>query len=303
MTNTKTIKSSESKDNKVVAEKDLPVSKVAEVAEKDLPVSKVTEEVEVPYEMAKPKSLKDLIHNNVKVYLNDYDQITVSSAVNTLMVNTIASTMAFIDLQGSDYKRKRKCENILFNHITDIEQQSVDASLPYFNANYAGEKQYYLSQIDRMQVSDANYQAERAFVADNRTEVKQVVDEATGEVRLESEQPVDLSKLARLQNQANQYRKMHNSAKAQYIVSRTMQLTLEILYFNNSGKTKVETDASGKIVATTQLEPRIKYVHPPLAKEYARIEKERNIASSTTNTTQSIEDINKAYKDSQADIL
>ena len=271
MTNTKTIKSSKSKDNKVIAEKDLPVSKV-------------TEEVEVPYEMAKPKSLKDLIHNNVKVYLNDYDQITVSSAVNTLMVNTIASTMAFIDLQGSDYKRKRKCENILFNHITDIEQQSVDASLPYFNANYAGEKQYYLSQIDRMHVSDANFQAEQALVADNRTEVREIVDEATGEVRLESEQPVDLS-------------------KAQYIISRTMQLTLEMLYYNNSGKTKVETDASGKIVATTQLEPRIKYVHPPLAKEYARIEKERNIASSTTNTTQSIEDINKAYKDSQKEIL
>ena len=290
MTNTKTIKSSKSKDNKVIAEKDLPVSKV-------------TEEVEVPYEMAKPKSLKDLIHNKVKVYLNDYDQITVSDAVNTLMVNTITSTMAFIDLQGSEYKRKRRAENILFNLITDIEQQKNDATIPYFTPNYAGERQYYIAQIDAMQTSDANFQEERAIVADQRTNVKEVVDEATGEVRLESEQPVDLSKLARLQNQANQYRKMHNSAKAQYIVSRTMQLTLEILYFNNSGKTKVETDASGKIVATTQLEPRIKYVHPPLAKEYARIEKVRNIASSTTNTTQSIEDIAKAYKDSQADIL
>ena len=290
MTNTKTNKSSKSKDNKVVAEKDLPVSKV-------------TQEVEVPYTVELPKSLKAMIHNNVRLYLINYDKITVSDAVNTIMVNTITSTMAFIDIQGSDYKRKRKCENILFNHITDIEQQSVDASLPYFNANYAGEKQYYLSQIDKMKVSDANYLAEKDFVADNRTEVKEVVDEATGEVRLESEQPVDLSKLARLQNQANQYRKIHNSAKAQYIVSRTMQLTLEMLYFNNSGKTKVETDASGKIVATTQVEPRIKYVHPPLAKEYARIEKERNIASSTTNTTQSIEDIAKAYKDSQADIL
>jgi len=288
MTNTKTIKSSKSKDNKVVAEKDLPVSKVAQ---KELK------------EMAKPKSLPDVIHNHVRLYLINNDEITVSDAVSTIMVNTITSTIAFIDLQGSDYKRKRKCENILFNHITDIEQQSVDATLPYFNANYAGERQYYLSQIDRMKVSDANYQAEKAFVADNRTEVREVVDEATGEVRLESEQPVDLSKLAKLQNQANQYRKMHNSAKAQYISSRTMQLTLEMLYFNNSGKTKVETDASGKIVATTQLEPRIKYVHPPLAKEYARIEKERNIASSTTNTTQSIEDIAKAYKDSQADIL
>ena len=288
MTNTKTIKSSKSKDNKVVAEKDLPVSKVAQ---KELK------------EMAKPKSLPDVIHNHVRLYLINNDEITVSDAVSTIMVNTITSTIAFIDLQGSDYKRKRKCENILFNHITDIEQQSVDATLPYFNANYAGERQYYLSQIDRMKVSDANYQAEQALVADNRTQVREIVDEATGEVRLESEQPVDLSKLAKLQNQANQYRKMHNSAKAQYISSRTMQLTLEMLYFNNSGKTKVETDASGKIVATTQLEPRIKYVHPPLAKEYARIEKERNIASSTTNTTQSIEDIAKAYKDSQADIL
>jgi len=290
MTNTKTIKSSKSKDNKVVAEKDLPVSKV-------------TEEVEVPYTVELPKSLKAMIHNNVRLYLINYDNITVSDAINAMMINTITSTMAFIDLQGSDYKRKRKCENILFNHITDIEQQSLDATLPYFNANYAGEKQYYLSQIDRMQVSDANYQAEQAVVADNRTEVKEIVDETTGQVRLESEQPVDLSKLARLQTQANNYRMIHNSAKAQYIISRTMQLTLEMLYFNNSGKTKVETDASGKIVATTQLEPRIKYVHPPLAKEYARIEKERNIASSTTNTTQSIEDIAKAYKDSQADIL
>tara|TARA_R110001592_G_scaffold138016_1_gene356441 strand:+ start:181 stop:1053 length:873 start_codon:yes stop_codon:yes gene_type:complete len=290
MTNTKTIKSSKSKDNKVIAEKDLPMSKV-------------TEEVEVPYTVELPKSLKAMIHNNVRLYLINYDNITVSDAVNTIMVNTITSTMAFIDIQGSEYKRKRKCENILFNHITDIEQQSVDATLPYFNANYAGEKQYYLSQIDRMQVSDANYQAEQAVVADNRTEVKEIVDETTGQVRLESEQPVDLSKLARLQTQANNYRMIHNSAKAQYIVSRTMQLTLEMLYFNNSGKTKVETDASGKIVATTQLEPRIKYVHPPLAKEYARIEKERNIASSTTNTTQSIEDINKAYKDSQKEIL
>ena len=191
----------------------------------------------------------------------------------------------------------------MFNHITDIEQQSVDASLPYFNANYAGEKQYYLSQVDRMLVSDANYHNEQALVADNRTDVKEIVDETTGEVRLESEQPVDLSKLARLQNQANQYRKMHNSAKAQYIVSRTMQLTLEILYYNNSGKSKVETDASGKIVATTQIEPRIKYVHPPLAKEYARIEKERSKASTTTNANQSLDDIAKAYKDSQADIL
>ena len=290
MTNTKTIKSSKSKDNKIVAEKDLPVSKV-------------TEEVEVPYTVELPKSLKAMIHNNVRLYLINYDNITVSDAINAMMINTITSTMAFIDLQGSDYKRKRKCENILFNHITDIEQQSLDATLPYFNANYAGEKQYYLSQIDRMQVSDANYQAEQAVVADNRTEVKEIVDETTGQVRLESEQPVDLSKLARLQTQANNYRMIHNSAKAQYIISRTMQLTLEILYFNNSGKTKVETDASGKIVATTQVEPRIKYVHPPLAKEYARIEKERNIASSTTNTTQSIEDIAKAYKDSQADIL
>lgn len=288
MTNTKTIKSSKSKDNKVVAEKDLPVSKVAQ---KELK------------EMAKPKSLPDLIHNHVRLYFINYDDITVSNTISTMMVNTIATTIGFIDLQGSDYKRKRKCENILFNHVTDIEQQSVDATLPYFNANYAGEKQYYLSQINRMQVSDANYQAEKDFVADNRTEVREVVDETTGEVRLESEQPVDLSKLARLQTQANNYRMMHNSAKAQYIISRTMQLTLEMLYFNNSGKTKVETDASGKIVATTQLEPRIKYVHPPLAKEYARIEKERNIASSTTNTTQSIEDINKAYKDSQKEIL
>ena len=85
MTNTKTIKSSKSKDNKVIAEKDLPVSKV-------------TEEVEVPYEMAKPKSLKDLIHNKVKVYLNDYDQITVSDAVTVGLINVAADGLLPVEL-------------------------------------------------------------------------------------------------------------------------------------------------------------------------------------------------------------
>ena len=167
---------------------------------------------------------RDWIIQAIRSYLEDKDGITYSSGIQAIVTKTVDNTVPFIAIQTSEYKRKRMCENILFNKITDIEQQSMDATLPYFNANYAGERQYYLSKINSMLVSDANYHTEKAIVADNRTEVKEVVDESTGEVRLESEQPIDLGKLSGLQNLANKYKMVHNNAKAQYVTSRALQM-------------------------------------------------------------------------------
>lgn len=231
------------------------------------------------------------------------DKITITPAIQQIVDNTIYNTKNFIELQGSDYKKKKKAENILFNHITDIEAQDEDATLPYFNDKYTGERQYYLKAKHTMEVADAQFNTERADVQDNRTTVQEIVDDQTGEVRLDTEQPTDLSKLARLQNKANTTRNMHNRAKAQYIVSRAMQATLEQLFYDYSGKRTIETDAMGKVIATHEVEVRTPYVHPPLAKEYDRIEKLLSGKDKKTVTAVSLEDIAKAYKESQADIL